>query len=93
MRETTARIWLELFSEVGSMVEEELLKRLRAMGVKSFSHVDGDSFQVEFYPVTPTIPAPDYDTLVPPPPATGETEPEVKVPPAIARLLKNGSVS
>ena len=75
------------------MVDEELLKRLRAMGVKSFSHVDGDSFQVEFYPVTATIPALDFDTLVPPPAAPGEEEPEVRVPPAIARLLKNGSVS
>lgn len=74
------------------MVDEEQLKRLRAMGVKSIEiHRDGAHF-VEFYP---TIPALDLDTLVPPA-AGDETEvtvPAAPVPKAIANILKRGSVS
>ena len=70
------------------MVDEELLKRLRAMGVKSIEiHRDGAHF-VEFFPE----PALSFDATDDEP-AAGEGEPVVAVPPALARMLKRGSVS
>ncbi len=71
------------------MVDEEFLKRMKAIGVKSFTMDEsGRVVDVEFFP---SIPALDLDTLVPPAPEeTATTEP---VPAAIARILQRGSVS
>ena len=79
------------------MVDLGLLESLRKMGVKraviagegSAAHV----CEVEFFPTISPI---DLETLVPPPPGppteVDAAEP-VKVPPAMARILKRGSVS
>ncbi len=72
------------------MVDEEFLKRMKAIGVKSFTMDEsGRVVDVEFFP---SIPALDLDTLMPPAPAepAGATDP---VPSAIARILQKGSVS
>ena len=75
------------------MVDEELLKRLKALGVKrvrmlwvseSVSHVE----EVEFFPE----PALSFDATDDEP-AAGEGEPVVAVPPALARIIRKGSVS
>jgi len=80
------------------MVDDERLKQLRALGIKSASFTgDGQVMSVEFFP---TIPALDFDTLVPPAPgevptiAPTEASPEAPpLPDAFARILKRGSVS
>ncbi len=81
-------------------VDLEQIKALRTLGVKSIEiHKDGAHF-VEFF--EPAAPAPsafgamDVETLLPPPPDAADTEPPPaprRGAPALARLLKNGSVS
>ena len=71
------------------MVDEELLKRLKAMGVKTASFFEGgDMYAVEFFPE----PALSFDATDDEP-ETGEGVPVAAVPPALARMLKRGSVS
>lgn len=75
------------------MVDEELLKRLRALGVKSIEMRElpqggGEYLKVKFFPG----PALSFDATDDEP-AAGEGEPVVAVPPALARMLKRGSVS
>lgn len=78
------------------MADEEQLKRLRAMGVKSATYLDGELVSVEFFPVglLPDFGRLDAETLVPPPP-TEDGPPNVapRIPPAMAAILKKGSVS
>jgi hypothetical protein len=80
------------------MVDDERLKQLRALGIKSVTFYSNEEIHsVEFFP---TISPLNLDTLVPPahsevdtiaPPAT---EPEAPpLPGAFARILKRGSVS
>jgi hypothetical protein len=79
----------------------EWLKELRDIGVKravfSEQNANGEAklLEVEFFEPTPGFPRLDFDTLVPPAPAVDEPEaPRATKPaPALARLLKNGSVS
>ncbi len=69
---------------------EEMLKSLRALGVKAATfHPEGAVSSVEFFP---SIPALDLDTLVPPA-AEGDDAPAVRIPPAVARMLRKPSVS
>lgn len=77
------------------MVDEELLKRLKAMGIRAarFSDVDASSggpvlLEVEFFP-EPALPFDATDDE----PAAGEGDPVVAVPPALARIIRKGSVS
>ena len=71
------------------MVDEELLKRLKVLGVKTASFFEGgDLYAVEFFP-EPALSFEATDDE----PAVGEGEPIVPVPPALARMLKRGSVS
>lgn len=76
----------------------EQLRALRALGVKSVGFFEGDLAAVEFFPRELL----DLDSLVPgadntptdrPPPALDEDGPALRVPPAIAAILKRGSVS
>ncbi len=72
------------------MVDEEFLKRMKVLGVKSLTmSSDGERvISVEFFS---SIPALDLDTLVPPP---GDEPSGIEpVPSAIARILQKGSVS
>ncbi len=84
-------------NEISAKLEEQL-KRLRAMGVKTVAFHDGQLAAVEFFPRELL----DLDSLVPgadntptdrPPPALDEDGPALRVPPAIAAILKRGSVS
>lgn len=79
------------------MVDLEQIRQLRAMGVKSIEiHKDGAHF-VEFFEPAPSLVEPgrlEPDTLVPPPEEDGESPPPgIKVPPALAALIKRSSVS
>lgn len=74
-------------------MDDERLKQLRALGIKTASfvhHPDGkvDITFVEFYPE----PALSFDATDDEP-AAGEGEPVVAVPPALARIIRKGSVS
>ncbi len=82
------------------MADLKHLEALRALGVKrALMREDGNVVEVEFFePATPSpFAALDMDTLVPPPPdAAADTEPPPaprRAAPALARVLKNGSVS
>ncbi len=68
------------------------LEKLKAMGAKSVAFSDdGAVVHVDFFP---SIPALDFDTIVPPPPGPGDEDgDEAPIPPAMARLLKRSSVS
>jgi len=78
-------------------IDEEQLKRLRALGVKQIDlRKDGSCF-VEFFErglldVDALIPGADTESMPTdrPPPAEGGPP---NVPPAITRILKRGSVS
>lgn len=77
------------------MVDEELLKRLKVLGVKRvrFSHEESSAggpvlLEAEFFPG----PALSFDATDDEP-AAGEGEPVVAVPPALARIIRKGSVS
>lgn len=81
------------------MVDLEMLKKLRAAGVKRAGFTaNGEILDVTFFPTIPPI---DTDSLFPPseratepPPAPGEETPvPVQVAPAMARILRRGSVS
>lgn len=74
------------------------LGELRKAGVKSASLNETlNVLQVEFFEPEPVrverIDPLDVETLVPPPPADEEHSRDQRVPPALARLLKNGSIS
>ena len=71
---------------------EELLKSLKALGVKSASfHIEGELSAVEFFP---SIPALDLDTLVPPAADDeGDVDPASSIPSAFKRILGKPSVS
>ncbi len=83
------------------MIDEGLLERLRKLGVKSIDMRKDESYYVEFFPRDLL----DVNSLVPedgmptdrPPPAMGEDGqpniPPVRIPAAIAAILKRGSVS
>lgn len=67
---------------------KKLLEELRALGVKAATfREEGVLASVEFFPSIAPL---DLDTLVPPP---KEDAPAENIPAAIARILKNGSVS
>lgn len=67
---------------------EELLKRLKVLGVKSATFApEGELHAVEFFPSIPPL---DLDTLVPP---ADESEAPVTIPPALSRILGKPSVS
>ncbi len=79
-------------------IDEQQLERLRTIGVKSLGFFAGQLAAVEFFPRELL----DLDSLVPgadntptdrPPPALDENGPALRVPPAIAAILKRGSVS
>ncbi len=73
------------------MVDEEFLKRMKALGVKAVSLTEtGVLVHAEFFP---SIPALDMDTLVPPPNPEEDPSRAEPVPRAIANILKRGSVS
>jgi hypothetical protein len=78
-------------AEFGS---REWLDGIRACGVKRAEyHQDGKLTMVEFFE-PPALARFDTDTLVPPAPDGEPEQPRVAKPaPALARLLKNGSVS
>lgn len=78
------------------MVDLEQIKALRALGVKSIEiHKDGAHFVEFFEPAAPQFGALDLDTIIPPAPASDTELPPAppKLPPALSRVLKRGSVS
>jgi hypothetical protein len=81
------------------MADLELLKQLRAAGVKTASFHQGDVVSVEFFPrslldvtefADPADPM-NAATDRPPPPEPEDGPPNI--PPAMARILSRGSVS
>lgn len=78
------------------MVDEEQLKRLRALGVKSIDIRKDGSHYVEFFEQrAPGFGALDLDTIIPPrdPHADEDGEAPKATPPALARILQEGNVS
>ncbi len=77
------------------MVDDERLKQLRALGVKSVAFMKtDDEFAISHVEFFPSIPALDLDSLVPPAPEEGgEVEVVASVPRALANILKRKSVS
>ena len=77
------------------MVDDERLKQLRTLGVKSVAFMKtDDGFSISHVEFFPSIPALDYDSLVPPAPEEGgEVEVVAAVPRALANILKRKSVS
>lgn len=76
------------------MDDFSVLDELRKRGVKRAVMADDRFVEVEFFPpAPPPIPSPDLDTIIPPAPGDEDTQTEFKVPPAMARILKRGSVS
>lgn len=75
----------------------EMIRSIRALGVKTVTwNEDGEIGHLEFFPqAAPDFGHMDVDTLVPPPPAADEDGPPNArpVPPALARVMKRGSVS
>lgn len=77
-------------------VTDEQLRAWRALGVKSIGFFEGEVAAVEFFPVGsfPDFGRLDAETLVPPPPAEdGPPNVAPRIPPAMAAILKKGSVS
>lgn len=73
-------------------MDDERLKQLRALGVKSISFMNAEDglaiSHVEFFP-EPALSSDATDDE----PDTSEGEPVVAVPPALARIIRKGSVS
>lgn len=69
---------------------EAMLRKLRELGVKTATFLDGVVSSVEFFP---SIPALDLETLVPPAKQTKDDDVPSNIPDAFKRLLKKPSVS
>lgn len=75
------------------MVDDERLKQLRDLGIKTVSFVRNpvdSSVEIGLVEFFPSIPPLDLDTLVPP---ADESEAPVTIPPALSRILGKPSVS
>jgi hypothetical protein len=78
------------------MISDEQLAKWRSMGIKSVGFFEGEMYTVEFFPrdlldVGSIVPEEGAPTDRPPPP--GDDVPPMRVAPALAAILKRGSVS